>query len=114
MERTLKVTVDPEDEKFQKLLSRSAKNYPYLNAYYIFVSAVLELIVDRINEAFKDQIKNFKVDPLDIALLELDETLSSMADWIEEDVVKSFALEFKVSLKFIGKQYDLTVYDFCR
>ena len=114
MKKTFKITVDTTSEEFKEAYSETCEKIgTSLGAFYLFNFTVRELISNRIEEFLKKKNEDYCDFLMPISLGNLIEVLAPMAEWIDEDAIKSFDLEFKASFEFKDDVYWAFPDDFC-
>ena len=113
MKKTFKITVDTTSKEFKEAYSEACKKIDAsLGAFYLFNFTVRELVSNRIEKFLKKKNEDYGHFLLPLELGNLTEVLAHMADWIKEDVIKSFDLEFKATIKFKDGAYWADADDF--
>lgn len=101
MKKTFKITVNTTSKEFKEAYTEVCKKIDAsLGAFYLFNFTVRELVFNRIEKFLKKKNEDYggllvPIDPGDLF-----DVLVHMADWIKEDVIKSFDLEFKATIEF--------------
>lgn len=114
MKKTFKITVNTTSKEFKEAYTEVCKKIDAsLGAFYLFNFTVRELVFNRIEKFLKKKNEDYggllvPIDPGDLF-----DVLVHMADWIKEDVIKSFDLEFKATIEFKDGACWAATGDFC-
>ena len=103
----------PRLKNLKRLILRFAKKIDAsLGTFYLFDFTVRELVSNRIEKFLKKKNEDYGEYLLPLELENLTDVLAHMADWIKEDVIMSFDLEFKASSEFKDGAYWADADDF--
>lgn len=113
MKKTFRITVDTTSKEFKEAYSEVLQKIDAsLGAFYLFNFTVRCLVSNRIEKFLKKKNEDYGELLLPLTLGDLTEVLAHMADWIKEDAIKSFDLEFKASIEFKDGAYRADANDF--